>query len=253
MSFAEIYQRNRAHAAEFEGFFGDFSIAVLSNLLTAQEEAGVRGDLVEYGVYRGRSAAVLLAHLREGERAVLVDSSNAPQLDALARVSPAFEFVQGKSEDLVAKPGFGETVGRTVRLSHHDASHTYHNLTSELRFMEGRVVPGGIVVLDDFFNPNFLQVTAACFEYLASGRSDLEMLLYCSAKAYLCHRADFDRYARHVLERTLPEVQGLGFSCMLSRTDDHDRYRGFSLIPKGSPDQPDFYGTQFNGDRYYRL
>jgi hypothetical protein len=39
---------------------------------------------------------------------------------------------------------------------------------------------------------------------------------------------------------------------MLARTDN-EAYRAFSLRAKSKPDQPDRYGEQIWGDKYYRI
>ena len=50
-----------------------FSMQVMDSLLTHQGSLGVTGHLLEFGVYKGRSASLVSAHVREQERFILAD------------------------------------------------------------------------------------------------------------------------------------------------------------------------------------
>jgi hypothetical protein len=78
------------------------------------------------------------------------------------------------------------------------------------------------------------------------------MVLFANNKAYLCRKGDFDFYARFILDRLLGLLQA-GLSVQLARTDDGPSYRGFSVVPKRAPSDPDLYGLKFWGNRFYKL
>jgi hypothetical protein len=46
---------------------------VMDAILSCQQQMGVGGHLAEFGVFKGRSAAVISAHVEQGERFLLVD------------------------------------------------------------------------------------------------------------------------------------------------------------------------------------
>ena len=168
-------------------------------------------------------------------------------------MNPAFEFVKGKSEDLVDADAVLNFIASGVRFSHHDASHRYVNVEAEMKLMEPHIGPRGLMVLDDFGNKNYMQVVAACFSYLAQACCRLELFLYASNKAYLCRRDDFTFYAGFVLNDLLPLLHTVGLNVYLTRTDNDARYRGFSIAEKKRPTDPDRYGLNIFGDQFYRL
>ncbi|MFN3628234.1 MAG: class I SAM-dependent methyltransferase, partial [Parvibaculum sp.] len=240
-------------AESFDGMMNPISIALFEALLGFQKAQGVTGNCIEFGVYRGRSASIILKHMGRGEQAMLVDVADYPQLDRLRLVNPAFEFVKGKSEDLTNDPRITGFVAKGVRFSHHDASHSYVNVSAEMALMEPHIAPRGLMVLDDFGNPNYMQVIAACFHHLAQSDCTLEVLLFANNKAYLCRKEDFDFYSNFLIEGILPLLIGAGLSVYLTRTERNPRYRAFSIVPKMRPTDPDRYGINIFGDRFYKV
>ena len=251
--FTEDYKAAAAAAADFDGMMQTLSIALFEGFLQFQAEQNVTGDMIEFGVYRGKSASVIMRHLNDGEQMFLVDVADYPELDKLAKISPNFKFLKGKSESLLQEQDFLAQIPDQVRFSHHDASHSYINVMSEMEAMAGRIAPKGLMVLDDYGNPSYMQVVAASFHYLAREDSPVEVLLYSNNKAYLCRKEDFDFFAKFLVEDLLVRVQQTGHNCYITRTEDNPGYRGFSIAAKPKPDAPDRYGEHIYGDRYYRV
>lgn len=229
------------------------SIAIFDALLGLQNSQGITGNCIEFGVYRGRSASIMLRHLGPGDRAVLVDAADYPELGRLREINPGFDFVKGKSENLTNDDRITSFLNNSVRFSHHDASHSYINVRAEMDLMEKHISPRGIMILDDYGNPSYMQVIAACFHHLSRPDCDLEVFLYANNKGYLCHKQDFSFYADFLLNQALPLLHAAGFNVYLSRTENNLGYRGFSIAPKAKPDAPDRYGLNIFGDRYYKL
>lgn len=253
-AFNKSYLQSKAVADSFDGMMNNLSYAIFEALLTFQRVSGVAGNCAEYGVYRGRSASVILKHLSQGERAVLVDVKDTyPQLDRLREINPSFEFICSKSEDLEKSDEHRRLLSTGIRFSHHDASHTYNNVAAEMSMMEPHLIPKSIMVLDDFNNPCYLQVVAACYKRLSEPDCNLELFLYSDNKAYLCHRSDFDFYAGFVLDQILPIFNEIGLNVQIARSDVNDSYRAFSLIRKRKPDDGDHYGTQFLPPSMYQV
>ncbi|AZU03102.1 hypothetical protein X907_0555 [Glycocaulis alkaliphilus] len=248
------FERARQRADRFEGMMGPISIGLFEAFLELQLKSGVHGNMVEYGVYRGRSAAVALSKLRASERMMLVDAAvKYPEFVKLKSINPNFDFIEGKSEQLVDDDRLRAFLEAGVRFSHHDASHFYDNVAAEMALMEPFILPRGLMVLDDFGNPSYMQVVAACFHHLARTDCNLEVFLYANNKAYLCRKEDFEFYAGFVLEKMLPRLHAVGLNVYLSRTDNNARYRGFSIALKSKATDDDLYGLSFFGDRFYQL
>ena len=252
--FAKSYEVTKSLAESFKGMMSSPSIALFEAFLGLQGYAGICGNCIEFGVYRGRSASVILKHLRPDERMGLIDvKEEYPEFDKLRAVNPMFEFFKGKSEVLADDAGLRGFLSDGVRFSHHDASHSFVNVSAEMKLMEPHIGPRGLMVLDDFGNPSYMQVVAACFAHLSRSGCGMELLLYSNNKAYLCRRDDFEFYARFVLDDLPPLLRAAGLNMYLTRTDNDAGYRGFSIAPKIRPTAPDRYGLHIFGDRFYKI
>lgn len=251
-AFADRFQKVQKEAALFQGMISDLSIAIFQSILDFQAHRKIAGNMVEFGTYKGRSASVLLGNLHGDDILGLVDVAEYAEFDKLRNINPAFKFFHGKSENLASDPALNSFLGSGVRFAHHDASHSYDNVSTEMALVEPILSNGGVMVLDDFCNPAFMQVVAACFHHLSRDGCGIEMFLYGENKAYLCKSSDFDVYARYVLEHLLPELKSAGFHCALARTANASAYRAFSVTRKRKPEDPDLYGLQTYGDQFYR-
>lgn len=252
MDFKKNYAETKATAETFEGYMGDLSIAIFQSIFDYQNSNKITGDMIEFGVYKGKSASVQLRNLNPGDTAYLVDIHKVPEFDKLDHINKQYKFILGKGNTLSQTDDFAKSVPSSYRFSHHDASHNFDNVMAEMAFMEGKIKPRGLMVLDDFLNPVYLQVVAACFEYLASTKSTMEFLLFADNKAYLCHKEDFDFYATFVFNTLLHNINSVGMNCQLARTDDSPRFRGFGIRRKRAPTDNDHYIVPAWGMRYYQ-
>jgi hypothetical protein len=243
-----------ASADGFEGMMDAINVALFDCFLRFQREQSITGNLLEFGVFRGKSAAVILHHVGNGESLGLVEvDKNYPQFDQLRAISPRFRFFNHSSESAFMDKDFIAFAKRGFRFSHHDASHAFDNVREELEFIEKRMIRGGLVALDDFCNLNYSQVMAAYFSHKYRRSSRLEILLIAGCKCYLCAKEDFSLYARFVVGPMLERLRVCGRDCRLARTEDHPDHRAFFLEEKLSPNQDTFYATSIFGQRYYRI
>jgi len=64
----QCFLESKAIADNVEGMLSPFSMAVMDSVLSFQAARGVKGDIVELGVYRGKSATILSGRLSVGEQ-----------------------------------------------------------------------------------------------------------------------------------------------------------------------------------------
>lgn len=153
--------------------------------LDRQESAGMRGDLLEVGVYMGKSAIFLGRHAQEGERYTVCDlfegdaPDNANQAESTKSYSAltrrAFEenylsfhdelprVVQGPSSLVPSEIAPG-----SCRFVHIDGSHLYEHVHGDIAAAREALLPGGIVVLDDFRSEHTPGVAVAAWEAVLS-------------------------------------------------------------------------------------
>ena len=95
-AFMRDYLATKSMAESLQGMTNPLSIALFEALLGYQKTQGITGNCIEFGVYRGRSASIMLHHLGSGDRVVLVAVADYPELDRLRAINPAFDFVKDK-------------------------------------------------------------------------------------------------------------------------------------------------------------
>ncbi|GGN90766.1 hypothetical protein GCM10011579_087020 [Streptomyces albiflavescens] len=163
------------------GWFPVLDQMLFEWFLDRQKSSGMRGDLLEVGVYMGKSAIFLGRHLQDGERYTVCDlfEGSAPD-DAnkaestksyAALTRQAFEenylsfhdalprVLQGPSSVVPA-----ETVPDSCRFVHIDASHLYEHVYDDIGAARDALLPGGVVVLDDFRSEHTPGVSVAAWE-----------------------------------------------------------------------------------------
>ena len=72
-----------------------------------------------------------------------------------------------KTSSLDVKPSdiLARTAGR-IRFFSVDGCHLYREVENDLRLAESTLTPDGIIAVDDFFNPNWADVSFATYDFL---------------------------------------------------------------------------------------
>ena len=236
------FQHLATQAEKIEGMLSAFSMAAVDMMLSFQEGLGAKGSILEIGTYRGKSAVILGAHLRDAERLVLVDINDYLDRAAIDPIKDATDFIVAPSEKLrSALPGYRTRRG-SFRFIHIDASHGYEETFQELGMADELLAPLGIIALDDFTNLNYSQNIAAIFKYLFTTDTKLTPLVVTDEKAYLCRREEFDLFAPLVLNTALAEMKSRGIDPVLARTSFGAEYKAFYLRGRLPEEEGGFYG-----------
>ena len=227
-----------------EGMFSPFSIAVMDMMLSFQESLALKGDILEIGTYKGKSAALLGRHLRDEERLVLVDIASLLNPAAIEPFKDRTDFILSDSSKIRdVLPRYRDR-HQTFRVIHIDASHGYEETFRELAIANELLAPLGIISLDDFTNLNYSQNIAAIFKYLYTAGSDLMMLLTTDEKGYLCRKDCFDLYADLILRRSIAELKSRDIDAVLARTAYGLEYKAFYVRGRGPGETGSFYGLE---------
>jgi predicted O-methyltransferase YrrM len=240
----------RAAAHRIDGMFTDFSMAVVDSLLSLQAESGIGGGLLEFGVYKGRSAALLCRHLGENERLVLVDITDYLERGAVAPFRKSVDLVITPTETFQSAFADYDRLRHGVRFIHIDASHDYRATINELTMADELLAPRGIIALDDFTNLNYSQNIAAVFRYLHTAPTDLVVALVTNEKAYLCRKDAFAFYADFILQRLIGEMGARQIDdCVLARTDVDPDYRAIYARHRAPGETGHHYGVEVESYR----
>jgi hypothetical protein len=245
------FQVAKRAAHGIPGMLSDFSIAVMDTMLSYQEDHGIAGHLVEMGVYKGRSAAVLGSHAKPDERLVLVDTVAYIERAKLEAICPQLEFVLCSSDQFPSTYRGYRQIKGACRCIHVDASHQYQPTFRELQLSEELLCDRGMIILDDFANLNYSQILAAIYKYLYTTSTQLCVFLVTKEKAYLCKKRDFQFFGRFVLEQIIAEMtkRETPETC-IARTDVDPEYRAFHLRGRSPGENGPYYGEHIYGYCY---
>ena len=174
----------RSGHTRVEGWLHPTAIDVLSAILEAQNAAGMRGPVCEIGVHHGRLFIMLCLATSNGEQAVAydlfgrqeenIDGSGRGDLDILLvnlerhrcdrrRV----KAVEVNSLALDADRVVADCGGRPRAFSI-DGGHTAEITCHDLTTAHGSICPGGVIILDDFFNEQWPGVAEGTYRYMGS-------------------------------------------------------------------------------------
>ena len=169
------------------GWFTPLDQMLFGWLLEWQSSHGISGDLVEMGVYKGKSAILMGAHLQKKETLVVCDLFGRPagEEDISPSVSRFYRERLCRQDFEANYLGFIETLPRIVegpsavilqhvqpgsaRFVHIDASHRYANVRQDIASARTMLLADGLVTLDDYRTAHTPGVAAAVWESVLGG------------------------------------------------------------------------------------
>lgn len=172
---------------QIPGWFTPLDQMLFAWFLDWQSAHGLSGDLVEMGVYKGKSAILMGAHLKAGETLIVCDLFGRParETDIGAGASQFYrdrlcrqDFETNYSSFLDTLPRIVEGPSSTIlehvpahsaRFVHIDAAHRYHNVCQDIESAQAMLHPDGLVVLDDYRTAHTPGVAAAVWNAVLRG------------------------------------------------------------------------------------
>lgn len=169
------------------GWFTPLDQTLFGWCLDWQSSQEISGDLVELGVYQGKSAILLGSYLRGEEALVACDLFGRPASDAdIGRGASQFyrdrlcrqdfeknyrsffdslpRIVEGPSSTIL-----GYVAPGSARFVHIDAAHRFSNVLQDVASARTMLCDNGIVVLDDYRTAHTPGVAAAVWESVLHG------------------------------------------------------------------------------------
>lgn len=230
----EPYRLYQSRYASTVGWFAEGAVATWDALLSFQSERGQRGDLLEIGVLRGKSAAMLAVHARADETVALVDPALRQEaIDLVAEAHPHGNLLlRVRSQDMARLDAIVQRRG-CCRWVHIDGEHSGRAVRSDLAVAAELVAPDGIICLDDFFAPAYPQITEAAFRFLDERRGEFQLFLAGFRKAYVCARAAAPAYLAFVRTQLPAQYRRRGFTNFtLCKTTDTADMNCFGLTER---------------------
>lgn len=183
-----------------------------------QHQAGVSGSVGEIGVQDGKLFIALHNLLREGERSLAidvfddyhlnVDRSGDAKLDLFQENVRRFaEHPQRCTAMKIDSMDLGPIETNQIltqfgkfRMFSIDGSHTLDHTINDFLFVERIVANGGIVLVDDYYNPYWPEVHQAIGYIYTQRRSKLAPMFYQCGKLFFTTAAYADTYKRAVCD-----------------------------------------------------
>jgi len=229
-----------------EGWCTDISAPVWDAMLVHQRDTGVRGDMLEIGVYRGKSALLLAGHVDpQTERLFLVD----PRMDedgvrhtlerARPEAGPALRFLHIESTEVVTSEA--RSVRGRLRWVHIDGSHATACVLADLASAHDLLAEDGVAVLDDFFDIGYPHLTETVFRYLGAHPENFALFLAVGNKGYLARPQAAPHYRQYCLHSLVGDLEARGVEMALWKSGLPGEIDCFALKPR------EFVGQRLRG------
>ncbi|MFN3614733.1 MAG: class I SAM-dependent methyltransferase [Rubrimonas sp.] len=199
----------RTLSREVEGWITDTAVAIAVSILDAQARLDITGDMLEIGAWHGKSAMLWMAFSRMSERTVIVDLAGRDPLGQ--NLQTAAEVMNRKHELMVKSsfrfpdPEWAAQNYRRFRLIHIDGDHSAAGIQNDLEVTLPLLHPFGAIVVDDFLNPRFPQISEVTFDFCNRHRHAVGLLASGGNKGFIVGAKAYDRM-HAALGQTLPRI-----------------------------------------------
>lgn len=199
------------------GWFYPGAMLLMANLDACQKARGVEGDFCEIGVAQGKSLIQLCLMMRDGERTFGFDSfarSDRPDDEDKTRANLAAHVGDLTGVTVTNADSRALTVTRLKELSPAgfrmfsvDGGHDEATALNDLRLACATLAPGGILLLDDYFDRKFPGVSVATNRlFLADDAPPVAPFAIGGNKVFFATEPDDAAYRRFLMEKSDPTV-----------------------------------------------
>lgn len=196
-----------------EGWLTPLSAKVIARLLEEQTAAGVVGAVGEIGVHHGKLFLIEYLSTRHDEPAFAIDLFEQQELNVdhsgqgnRERFLDNLRVYAGSTDGLVVigadsrrvTPGQILRQAGEARFVSVDGGHTEECTRSDLQLAESCLARGGIVLLDDYFNQNWPDVSVGAAAHLLSAEAKTKPFLITPNKLFLAEEPFHGTYQHAV-------------------------------------------------------
>lgn len=193
--------------ASVEGWFFPIDAFLFGLIDEIQKELGIRGDLFEIGVHHGKTAIFLARMLDEGETLGVCDVFEQQELNRdhsgegnraifLRHMETFVPAAAGRLRVFAGESSLltpAETT-RDCRFMHIDGGHRPEDVHGDLKTALAALQPGGIVAVDDVFNPSWPGVSEGFYHFMRKHPAAFVPLLIGGNKVLLSRPEAAARY-----------------------------------------------------------
>ena len=204
---------------EIPGFFYLADFVLFDFILAHQLDSGVTGDMLEIGVYRGKSAILMGCGLRPAERLIACDlfeevlshkdlgdehRKTYGDLDAAEFCRNWDQYHSRAQLDVRVCDSAQLTELPQLRFTHIDGCHNHQCVRGDIELVAEHTGPRGVISLDDYRVTEEPGVAAAISEAVTSG----ELFPFCASDSKIYAATNLDDQAHWVAAlKAVPGVQ----------------------------------------------
>jgi hypothetical protein len=186
MSAVPFFSQYRPLFQSIEGMFSFEAALLMTAYAQVAEEVGERRDTLEIGVHHGLSAILVAALRGKGRKFVAIDLFDDMQDQNTSHSGSGSQqrFLKNMSrvhgDDLnftqvIAAPSSSlkpADLGHNFSFCHVDGGHSSEETFRDLELCSELLVPSGILVLDDYFNPDFPGVSEGAVRFMIADKGE---------------------------------------------------------------------------------
>jgi len=204
------------------GWLTSEATMLLAWINKVQFDNDLHGNLFEIGVHHGKSAIVLRSLCRDDEVLAVCDlfDSQEGNVSGSGSGSRAI-FEQNLAKHFGSDSGIkifeqssgsllSEQIGSAFRIFHIDGGHNADEALSDLKLGSVATVPGGVMIVDDPFRPEWPGVTEAIIEFLQTDR-DWCAIVVGFNKVILVRKAFANKYLQSIDDKSIRQAYKLDF------------------------------------------
>ena len=207
--------------SKIEGWFFPLDQLAFFELLAVQNQIQAGGDIVEVGVYHGKSLVLLSLLKNQDEQLIGFDLFDADHeertRDNLNNFgsSEQVSLVRGYTSE-IAQADLNAMLPSPLRFLHIDAGHEYHEVLEQLHLFSPYVADRGIIAMDDYQDREFPGIEAALLDFAELDRPRRFVpFLAGGNKLFLCISPMATAFQKMLLDR--PNFRD---TCRLTRVRD---------------------------------
>lgn len=240
LQYLSSFSQKEKKISSMNGWFDSFSLTIFDILLNLQSNNEIFGNILEIGVWEGKSASTFVDMLQDREKIFLIDPILKKKKDIIITnfnkiidiSDEDFLFFEMTSEDFKTKI-LTKDIIHSFRFIHIDGNHTAEGIYKDLELADLLLLDNGIVAIDDFFNMAYPQITEALLYYIFSNPYKFRIFLCGFNKVYLCRPGIYSKYYTYVIsyfqkefrnrnkQVSINKTSSLGDSFIISLTDFH--------------------------------
>jgi len=179
-----------------KGFLNPVDAMIFSDILNFQVCQGYNGSVAEIGVFYGRSFALMAKAITPGEKALGIDLYDIDGQSEYVEKMLVDESLQncmlhaGSSMEITSLE-IKSMVG-DIRFFSVDGGHEQSCVEYDAELSLDSLSPDGIIAFDDFFNPQYPDLTVAVIKFIE--KRGVTAFCITRSKLYVCKRERYETY-----------------------------------------------------------